>query len=149
MLHVLRSRGAEPCPPATRNHRISHHPPHPDPTHLSELSLTALEQLVKTNGNSDLDSVIPGLVQALKDPNHNVQAIDDLASCVFVQDVYAPALAVIMPIIRRGLRVKTTEIQRKSCVILDNVCRLVDDPKVRLRVDWVGAGWWPCCLIDE
>ncbi len=95
----------------------------------------ALEKLVRTNGNSDLDrfvgplllisigtceptnlpkstnhqrshSVIPGLVQALKDPAHNVQAIDDLASCVFVQDVEAPAIAVIMPIIRRGLRVK-------------------------------------------
>ena len=73
--------------------------------------------------------MIPGLVQALKDPNHNVQAIDDLASCVFVQDVEASAIAVIMPIIRRGLRHKVTEIQRKSCVILDNVCRLVDDPK--------------------
>jgi elongation factor 3 len=96
---------------------------------VRELSLKCLEHLVQTNGNSDLDRVIPGLVQALKDPNHTVQAIDDLASCVFVQDVEAPALAVIMPIIRRGLRHKQTEIQRKSCVILDNVCRLVDDPK--------------------
>ena len=118
--------------------RIPAHPnPPPHPLKHSEASLAALEQLVKENGNSDLDSVIPGLVQALKDPNHSVQAIDDLASCVFVQDVYAPALAVIMPIIRRGLRAKVTEIQRKSCVILDNVCRLVDDPKVctRMRMD--------------
>lgn len=94
-----------------------------------ELSLEALKVLVKTNGNSDMDAVIPGLVEALKDPNQTNQAIDDLASCVFVQDVEAPALAIIMPIIKRGLRSKTMEIQRKSCVILDNVCRLVDDPK--------------------
>lgn len=94
------------------------------------MSLEALQILVKTNGNNDLDTVIPSLVNALKDPNQTNQAIEDLASCVFVQDVEAPHLAVIMPIIKRGLRTtKISEVQRKSCVILDNVCRLVDDPK--------------------
>lgn len=96
---------------------------------LRENSTAALQILIATNGNSDLDTVIPGLLNALKNPDATNQAIDDLASCVFVQDVEAPALAVIMPIIKRGLRAKIAEVQRKSCVILDNVCRLVDDPK--------------------
>lgn len=96
---------------------------------IRELSLEALQTLVKTNGNADLDTVIPALVQALKDTSKTNDAIEDLASCIFVQDVEAPALAVIVPILKRGLKAKITEVQRKSCVILSNVCRLVDDPK--------------------
>lgn len=69
-----------------------------------EMSLEALQELVKTNGNADLDPVIPSLVTALKDLSATIQAIEDLASCVFVQDVEALTLAVILPDIKRGLR---------------------------------------------
>jgi elongation factor 3 len=71
-----------------------------------DMSLEALETLVRTNGNSDLDPVIPGLVLALKDQAKTNESIEALASSIFVQDVEAPALAVMLPIIKRGLRSK-------------------------------------------
>ena len=56
-------------------------------------------------------------------------AVEKLAGCVFVQNVEFRALAVILPILERGLKDKITEIRRKSCVIIDNMCKLIEDPK--------------------
>ena len=42
--------------------------------------------------------------------------------------VEAPPLAIIVPLLVRGLRERTTAIKRKSCVIIDNMSKLVDVP---------------------
>lgn len=42
--------------------------------------------------------------------------------------VEAPPLAIIVPLLVRGLRERTTAIKRKSCVIIDNMAKLVDNP---------------------
>ena len=88
-----------------------------------------MNKLLRTSNNSDLDPFIPILLASLKDFNQIPEAIEQLAGCVFVQNVELPALSVILPILEKGLKNNITEIKRKSCVIIDNMCKLIEDPK--------------------
>ena len=81
------------------------------------------------SGNKDLDPFIPIVLESLQDFNKVPLSIEQLAGCIFVQNIEYPALAVISPILKKGLRNDNTEIKRKSCVIIDNMCKLVKDPK--------------------
>lgn len=45
-----------------------------------------------------------------------------------LQSVEAPALAVMVPLLVKGLR-EATAIQRKSCVIITNMSKLVNSPR--------------------
>ena len=88
-----------------------------------------LEMLLKCSGNSDLDNFIPIVLKGLKDPKTIYDAVESLASCVFVQNVEAPALAITVPILLRGLNDKQTVTKRLACVIIDNMCKLIEHPK--------------------
>merc|ERR1712178_404391 len=50
------------------------------------------------------------------------------SSCIFVQNVETPALAVMLPVLSRGLNDKSEEVKRTCCQIVDNMCKLVEDP---------------------
>ena len=39
-----------------------------------------------------------------------------------------PALAIMVPLLERGLRERQTAIKRKTAIIIDNMCKLVEDP---------------------
>ena len=45
-----------------------------------------------------------------------------------VQAVEAPTLSIMVPLLLRGLRERATAIKRKSCLIIDNMAKLVDNP---------------------
>ena len=92
-------------------------------------SYNALNKLLKCSKNMDLDTFIPIVLTGIKDHNTTYDAVEGLASCVFVQNVEAPALAVTMPIILRGLSDKKTATRRLTCVIIDNMCKLIEHPK--------------------
>lgn len=51
-----------------------------------------------------------------------------LAGVTFVQSVQSPALAMVVPLLIRGLRSRLTATRRQSCVIIDNMSKLVDEP---------------------
>ncbi len=44
------------------------------------------------------------------------------------QAVEAPTLSIMVPLLLRGLRERATAIKRKSCLIIDNMAKLVDNP---------------------
>ena len=96
---------------------------------IRNVSTEVLELLLKCSGNNDLDEFIPDVLKGLKNMNSIETTIESLASCVFVQNVKASALAITMPILFRGLKFKTNEIKRKSCIIIENMCKLVEHPK--------------------
>ena len=89
----------------------------------------ALDLLLQCSGNNDLDSFIPIVMKGLTNPSSIYDCVEALASCVFVQNVEAPALSIINPILTRGLIDKTTVTKRLSCVIVDNMCKLIEHPK--------------------
>jgi len=88
-----------------------------------------MDKLLKCNGNNDLNPFIPVVLDALQNVKNIPLAVEKLAGCVFVQNVEFRALAVTLPILERGLKDNITEIRRKSCVIIDNMCKLVENPK--------------------
>ena len=92
-------------------------------------SSDVLELLLKCSGNADLDTFIPIVLKGLKEPSTVDSAVEGLASCVFVQNVEAPALAITTPILVKGLNEKLTSTKRKCCIIIDNMCQLVEHPK--------------------
>jgi len=80
-------------------------------------------------GNKDLEPFIPFVLEAIQDLNKAGYCVEKLASCVFVQNVEGPALSVTIPVLQRGLRDRNEELKRTCCVIIDNMCKLVEDPK--------------------
>ncbi|KAJ9513668.1 hypothetical protein QJQ45_015420 [Haematococcus lacustris] len=80
------------------------------------------------NGNRDIEKFVPELVSCIARPAETTDCIHKLAATTFVQQVEAAPLAIIVPLLVRGLRERTTAIKRKSCVIIDNMAKLVDNP---------------------
>ena len=97
--------------------------------HIKEKAVLVMNKLVHLSGNKDLDPFLPIVTESLQDFNKIPSAIEKLAGCIFVQNIEYSALAVILPILERGLKSNNTEIKRKSCIIIDNMCKLVQDPK--------------------
>ena len=56
------------------------------------------------------------------------ECIHQLAATTFVQQVEGGPLAIIVPLLVRGLRERTTAIKRKAAVIIDNMAKLVENP---------------------
>ena len=96
---------------------------------IASKALTVTENLIKCCGNDDILPFIPTLLDGLKDTNNIPEAIQKLAGCIFVQNIEFRALAVMVPILQKGLKYRKTETKRKSCIIIDNMCKLVEDPK--------------------
>lgn len=85
--------------------------------------------VIESSGNNDLEPFMDTLMETLVNPNGITEGVEQLAGCIFVQKVECPALAVINPILQKGLKERTTETKRKTCLIIDNMCKLVEHPK--------------------
>ncbi len=96
---------------------------------VKDSSSKCLKSLLGCSGNVDLDPFIPYVLDAFVNPRNVPDSVEKLASCIFVQNVESPALAITTPILIKGLNERTTETKRKCCVIIDNMCQLVEHPK--------------------
>ena len=96
---------------------------------VSKLAEETLIKITKCNGNKDLDPFLPIVIDSLINVDKMTNAVESLAGCVFVQNIECSALAVTLPILSRGLNNDNTETKRKCCVIIDNMCKLVEHPK--------------------
>ena len=79
-------------------------------------------------GNRDLEAFLPIIVSCIAKPTEVPDCIHKLSATVFVQEVETPALAIMVPLLERGLRERQTAIKRKTALIIDNMCKLVEDP---------------------
>lgn len=96
-----------------------------------ELRDCATETLVKCCsrvGNRDIEPFIPNLVRCIAQPEEVQDCVHKLAATTFVQAVDAKTLSLMVPLLLRGLVERSTPIRRKSCVIIDNMAKLVDSP---------------------
>lgn len=61
-------------------------------------------------------------------PEDTEELMHKLAGVTFVQSVESAALAMVIPLLLRGLASRSKATVRQSAVIIDNMSRLVDDP---------------------
>lgn len=77
--------------------------------------------------NPEIQELVPVLLKALCDPNgKTAPALTALLQTSFVHYIDPPSLALVMPILERGLRERATEIKTKSAQIVGNMASLTD-----------------------
>lgn len=77
--------------------------------------------------NPEIQELVPVLLKALCDPNgKTAPALSALLQTSFVHYIDPPSLALVMPILERGLRERATEIKTKSAQIVGNMASLTD-----------------------
>ena len=72
-----------------------------------DASLKVFKLLIESSGNEDLVPFLPVVLDAILNPKNTADAVEKLASCIFVQNVEASALSVITPILLKGLNIQT------------------------------------------
>ncbi|OQO02178.1 Elongation factor 3 [Cryoendolithus antarcticus] len=89
-----------------------------------------MEKVCQLISNRDIERFIPELIKCIAIPENVPETIHLLGATTFVTDVHEPTLAIMTPLLERGLKERETAIKRKSAVIVDNMCKLVEDPKI-------------------
>lgn len=89
-----------------------------------------MEKVCKLIENKDIERFIPELIKCIAKPENVPETIHLLGATTFVTDVHEPTLAIMVPLLERGLAERDTAIKRKSAVIVDNMCKLVEDPQI-------------------
>ncbi len=79
--------------------------------------------VVKANGDE-----VPFVVMAAQSIDHTHACMEKLAGCSSVQNVEVPVLVSMLPELSRGLKDKVEEVKRTCCLIVDNTCKVVEDP---------------------
>ncbi|KAL3918457.1 MAG: hypothetical protein SGILL_004228 [Bacillariaceae sp.] len=79
-------------------------------------------------GNRDIEHMTAKILTAIMKPKDVPEIMHEMAGVTFVQSVESPALAMVVPLLLRGLREKNTATKRQAAVIIDNMSKLVDNP---------------------
>ena len=91
---------------------------------------TTMEKVCGLIVNKDIERFIPELIKCIAKPENVPETVHLLGATTFVTDVHEPTLAIMVPLLDRGLAERETAIKRKSAVIVDNMCKLVEDPNI-------------------
>jgi len=95
---------------------------------VAEAAEAAMRSACMTAGNRDIEPFVPQLISSVTKIEDTADCIHGLAATVFVQEVTSPALAIVVPLLFRGLREKQQAMKRKVATIINNMCQLVNDP---------------------
>jgi len=88
----------------------------------------AMKSSLGVIGNRDIEHMTSKILTAITKPKEVPEIMHEMAGVTFVQSVESPALAMVVPLLLRGLREKTTATKRQAAVIIDNMSKLVDNP---------------------
>merc|ERR1719473_1147307 len=91
-------------------------------------AIECMQAISGCTGNKDLEPFLPAVIEAASSIANTHQCVEKLAGCVFVQNVETKALAVMLPVLQRGLSDKSEEVKRTCCQIVDNMCKVVENP---------------------
>jgi HEAT repeat protein len=101
--------------------------PHPK---VSAAAKDAMDEVGSVIKNPEVAKLVPMLMAALADPNkNNKKALDTLLSTIFVNTVDSASLALIIPVVHRGLRDRSGDVKKRAARIVGNLCTLMNDPK--------------------
>jgi elongation factor 3 len=88
----------------------------------------AMNAALDVIGNRDIEHMTAQILVAITTPKEVPEIMHKMAGVTFVQSVESPALAMVVPLLLRGLREKTIATKRQSAVIINNMSKLVDNP---------------------
>jgi len=88
----------------------------------------AMRSACEVIGNKDIEHMTGKIIMAITKPKEVPEIMHQMAGVTFVQSVQSPALAMVVPLLMRGLREKKIATKRQSAVIINNMSKLVDDP---------------------
>jgi len=71
---------------------------------------------------------VPQVIECILAPEKVPETVHSLAGCVFVQEVFGSSLALMAPLLKRGLDEPVTATKRNCARIIENMAKLVDDP---------------------
>jgi len=95
---------------------------------VKEEATAAMQTCAATCKNKDIKDTIPEIIQCILEPEKVAETVHKLAGVVFVQDIEGSALAIMCPLLKRGMDEPTTSIKRNVARIVENMSKLVDDP---------------------
>ena len=85
---------------------------------------------MKVVRNPEIKDICKTLLNALKDPSaYTSIALESLIETEFIHAIDAPSLALIVPVIHRGLRDRTATTKRFGALIAGNLVTMINDPK--------------------
>ncbi|CAG7967429.1 unnamed protein product [Penicillium salamii] len=99
-------------------------------TEIKKAAYSTMEKVCNLIVNKDIERFIPELIKCIAKPQNVPETIHLLGATTFVTDVTGPTLAIMVPLLDRGLVERETAIKRKTAVIVDNMCKLVEDPQL-------------------
>ncbi|CAE8677259.1 unnamed protein product, partial [Polarella glacialis] len=85
----------------------------------------AADSLMQLCDNSDLAPYLEDILGCARGSRDVAKCVSELAEVIFVQRVDAPALAVVLPVLTKGLKSRNAKTQRQACIIAENMGRLV------------------------
>ncbi|KAF4217010.1 hypothetical protein CNMCM8980_003978 [Aspergillus fumigatiaffinis] len=97
---------------------------------IKKAAYSTMEKVCGLIVNKDIERFIPELIKCIAKPENVPETVHLLGATTFVSDVTGPTLAIMVPLLDRGLVERETAIKRKAAVIVDNMCKLVDDPQI-------------------
>ncbi|KAJ5953369.1 Elongation factor 3 [Penicillium verhagenii] len=97
---------------------------------IKKAAYTTMEKVCGLIVNKDIERFIPELIKCISKPENVPETVHLLGATTFVSDVTGPTLAIMVPLLDRGLVERETAIKRKAAVIVDNMCKLVEDPQI-------------------
>lgn len=97
---------------------------------VKEAAHKTMTKSTETIDNKDIEKFIPKLIECIAKPTEVPETVHVLGATTFVSEVTMATLSIMVPLLSRGLAERETAIKRKAAVIVDNMCKLVDDPQV-------------------
>ncbi|KAL7689426.1 putative armadillo-like helical, translational activator Gcn1, TOG domain-containing protein [Plasmopara halstedii] len=97
---------------------------------VREAGKSALRDVGCVVRNPEIAAISKVLLDALEDPNrHTADALQQLQSTSFQHSIDAPSLALVMPIISRGLKDRAGDAKKKAALIVGSMCSMINDSK--------------------
>jgi len=94
---------------------------------VQEAAKNALNNFGQVIKNPEIQELVPSLIDAMINPDTKTPvALKDLLETAFVHYIDAPSLALVMPIISRGLRERNSETKKMASQIMGNMSSLTD-----------------------
>jgi elongation factor 3 len=89
---------------------------------------SAIGEVFACDTNTDLKEFVPEVISCIEKPELVPETVHKLAGVVFVQEVFGSSLALMAPLLKRGLDEPATATKRNCARIIENMAKLVDDP---------------------